>query len=435
MKNEIARCPKCGDLLEEGALHCVECGEKIFKPKKDISLRKRWREYSREIEIKLDSVILSLLFLIIAIILISVAMAMPWWVKERKEISEYTSNVESSKSEWYLTKANFDTDDIGLEWATARKYNITDGIGEYDKLESETGFKNRCSIFSTTHTACIIALIINIITVIFILITNIGVLVEVKSIINLSLLASLFICGFIPIFFYLGLDGALEADAKDSASGFERRLEEGLGEDVEMEVKSDSFFSSEVDEDWVGNRIETDTHGSTGWYLSIFSSISVFLSLVLYKREKKKQSFLDSLRPIPNPNSIENEEYECIKCASTISENDEFCPNCKTSLYRCPQCKVDISRTDDVCPNCKVPFLYCIECGASIFDEDEFCPNCRISFVEEVLNEERIVDKDDFISNSLNKALDHTGYKIEEENKELISNIIKNNLQNIGGVD
>ena len=48
---------------------------------------------------------------------------------------------------------------------------------------------------------------------------------------------------------------------------------------------------------------------------------------------------------------------------------------------------------------------------------------------------ETIVDKDDFISNSLNKALDHTGYKIEEENKELISNIIKNNLQNIGGVD
>lgn len=48
---------------------------------------------------------------------------------------------------------------------------------------------------------------------------------------------------------------------------------------------------------------------------------------------------------------------------------------------------------------------------------------------------ETIVDKDGFISNSLNKALNYTGYKIEEKNKELISNIIKNNLKNIGGVE
>jgi len=44
---------------------------------------------------------------------------------------------------------------------------------------------------------------------------------------------------------------------------------------------------------------------------------------------------------------------------------------------------------------------------------------------------ERVIDKDEFISTSLDKASSYTGYKFDKENKEIISNIIKNEIVNI----
>ena len=284
MKNKRVHCPKCNDLLEVGIFFCDKCKEKVRKPYWILPWRQRWRKRADEAEILLgiESRIhwRSLVLGIITIILIGIALTKPWWIEEN-----------GGKTKYYLTESQ--TDSITIQ---------------YDVFESA---ENRLTVFHVTHTACIIAIIFVIITMIYMLIKNFNGLTKFQAIAKVLFVLSLFIVGFIPIFFYIGINEAIEADVIE----FEKEIKEETGLDVEIEEPE-------------------NTQVSTGFLLSIMALLVFLCAYLDYMITEKKIKTSPSKGISDKLFTQLTKGLECSECdwVGLEFESDGTCPNCGTSL-------------------------------------------------------------------------------------------------------
>jgi hypothetical protein len=288
--------------------------------------------------------IVAAVFAIIAMILLGVAMTMPWyeirWLYEPEDPEIELPDAELS------IEFTFNDATIRSEIDDPDYEDYKETI-DYDEDEEAEDVNATIAAFRNTQSITIIAIILTLIFVVCALVVGLkkGKLATFALIVGiLAFVAAL----LAPIYLMFGLPSAFKEDSEES----------GYFLDDEDAGYTDSFFGSKT-EDEENMKLKSTWGGVTGWYLAVGAMVFNFMALffIIIARSAAKRA------REPGVDEGFEEEGE-IKTMVLLDEKEEDEkppePEPEGQIVECPKCNYLLRvRTPERpvtirCPNCKV---------------------------------------------------------------------------------
>lgn len=284
--------------------------------------------------------IVAAVFAIIAMVLLSVAMTMPWyeirWTAESDEPILEISKMEI-KFEFYLNEAEA-RGEVG-------KIAYEETI-EYDDAEDDDNGTAPITVFRNTQNITIVAIIFSLILAVCSLVVGFkkGMLANLALVVGLMAFVATLLA---PMYLMVELPNALEEDAE----------EEGYFLGDEEAGATESFFGSETEEE-EGGELKSTWGGVTGWYLAVgamvFNFMALFFIIIARSAAKRKRE------PGAELEMGFEEEPEIKTMVLLDAQEVEKVPEPEGQIVECPKCNYLLRvRTPERpvtirCPNCKV---------------------------------------------------------------------------------